>query len=39
VRPGNGDDPRARFSPALVARVEDLWTRYPHRKAALIPAI
>jgi len=27
------------FSPELVARVEQLFTRYPHRKAALLPAM
>jgi len=27
------------FSPELVATVEELWKRYPHRKAALIPAM
>lgn len=27
------------FSPELIARVEELWKRYPERKAALIPAM
>jgi NADH-quinone oxidoreductase subunit E len=27
------------FSASLVARIQDLWTRYPHRQAALIPAL
>ncbi|NJN14116.1 MAG: NAD(P)H-dependent oxidoreductase subunit E [Planctomycetes bacterium] len=27
------------FSPELVARIEELWTRYPHRQAALLPAL
>ena len=27
------------FSPELVARVEELWKRYPERKAALLPAM
>jgi NADH-quinone oxidoreductase subunit E len=30
---------QAPFSPELLAKVEELWTRYPHRKAALIPAM
>ena len=33
---GNGSN---KFSPELTARVEELWKRYPHRKAALIPAM
>lgn len=28
-----------KFSPALVAEVEELWTRYPEKKAALLPAM
>ena len=27
------------FSPELVQRVEELWKRYPHKKAALLPAM
>ncbi len=27
------------FSPELVGQVENLWTRYPEKKAALIPAM
>lgn len=33
------DEARRAFSPELVARVEELAKRYPHRKAALIPAM
>ncbi|MHC4548947.1 MAG: NADH-quinone oxidoreductase subunit NuoE family protein [Planctomycetota bacterium] len=29
----------AAFSPELVARVEELWQRYPEKKAALLPAM
>jgi NADH-quinone oxidoreductase E subunit len=29
----------ADFSPDLVARVRELWRRYPHRQAALLPAM
>ena len=29
----------AGFTPELVARIEDLWTRYPEKKAALLPAM
>lgn len=29
----------AGFSPELVARIEDLWKRYPEKKAALLPAM
>jgi len=29
----------ADFSPELLARVQDLWKRYPERKAALLPAM
>ncbi|MGQ0614708.1 MAG: NADH-quinone oxidoreductase subunit NuoE [Planctomycetaceae bacterium] len=27
------------LSPGVVARIEELWTRYPHKRAALIPAL
>jgi len=27
------------FSAGLVAKVEELWKRYPHRQAALLPAL
>ncbi|MGH7162917.1 MAG: NADH-quinone oxidoreductase subunit NuoE [Planctomycetota bacterium] len=27
------------FSPELVRRVEELWSRYPRRRAALLPAL
>jgi NADH-quinone oxidoreductase subunit E len=29
----------ADFSPELVSKVQDLWKRYPERKAALLPAM
>ncbi|MFQ5843834.1 MAG: NADH-quinone oxidoreductase subunit NuoE [Planctomycetota bacterium] len=29
----------APFPPGLVARIEELWRRYPHRQAALLPAL
>ena len=29
----------AEFSPELVAKVQDLWKRYPETKAALLPAM
>jgi NADH-quinone oxidoreductase subunit E len=28
-----------KFSPELLSRLEELWKRYPHRHAALIPAM
>jgi NADH-quinone oxidoreductase subunit E len=27
------------FSPELVARIQELWQRYPHKRAALLPAL
>ncbi|MHC4224780.1 MAG: NAD(P)H-dependent oxidoreductase subunit E, partial [Planctomycetota bacterium] len=35
MRPVNQDS----FSDELIAQVNELWTRYPTRKAALIPAL
>ena len=29
----------SKFSPELTAKVQELWKRYPHKKAALIPAM
>ena len=36
MRPVSGN---GTFSPELVQQIEALWERYPHKKAALLPAL